>query len=247
MVSGNDGRTLFTGYMPYLVTGGVATTLAQNEIGTVLGGISDFDVYQARVAEGTVLQVSTSTPLTGPGQPGNPLDPLIRLYGPDGTLLAEDDNSGADGVNASLSYTVPAGGGGLYFIEVRASGATPAPTRGEYVLTVQGGGRTACRLSWSPPPPRSTGPPQRGAHDADGDLQHQRPAHLAERLRPERGRDAAGNGHRRIAGRRRSPFLPRIDGLAAFCSSPPGQSWPPTGRPSRLLSGRPRSTRSGRA
>src|SRR5262249_25667372 len=70
--------------------------------------------------------------------PVNGLDPMIRLYDSAGHLLASDDNSGSGGRNASLSYRVPTGKGGVYYAEVLASLATAKPTSGDYVLSVKG-------------------------------------------------------------------------------------------------------------
>jgi hypothetical protein len=104
-----------------------------------LGGNDAQDVYEVSAAAGQTLTITTATPFPGPGQFVNTLDPMINLYAPNGSLVASDDNSAADGRNTQLSYVVPAGAGGLYFIQVQPSPLTPSPTSGEYMLTVTGG------------------------------------------------------------------------------------------------------------
>jgi methionine-rich copper-binding protein CopC len=111
---------------------GVATALGY------LGGANPVDTYEVSAVPGQILQIGTATPGAGAGEFRNALDPMVSLYGPTGNLLASDDNSAPDGRNALVSYAVPAEGGGLYFLEVRPSPLTPAPTAGEYVLTAQG-------------------------------------------------------------------------------------------------------------
>ena len=107
----------------------------------VLGHISsgtDVNVYEVQMNGGTVLQPSTTTPGDGSGQPQNVLDPQVQVFNSAGTLIAADDNSATDGRNAQLSYAVPAGSGGTYYIEVSSSPLTAPPTVGDYVLTVIG-------------------------------------------------------------------------------------------------------------
>ncbi len=96
------------------------------------------DFYKVNLLENTTLEVETSTPAGGPGEFVNLLNPLIRLYDADGNVVASDDDS-AEGPNAKLSYPVPVGAAGTYFIEVSPSDATEEPTRGEYILAVTGG------------------------------------------------------------------------------------------------------------
>jgi hypothetical protein len=64
------------------------------------------DWYSLEVAEPTTLTITTTTPGDGTGEFSNTLDPMIALYAPDGTWLADDDNSAADGRNAELVYSV---------------------------------------------------------------------------------------------------------------------------------------------
>jgi subtilisin family serine protease len=100
------------------------------------------DIYQVTLAEGGALNLATLTPLGGL----NGLDPMINVYDSSETLVASDDNSAADGRNAQLTYTVPSGAAGTYFIEIVPSNATASPTGGEYVLAID-----------APPPPPAPG------------------------------------------------------------------------------------------
>ena len=83
------------------------------------------------------LQFVTSTPGDDvTGNPFNTVDPKLRLLDANGSPLASDDNSAADGRNAFLQYVAPTTG--TYFIEVSA-----ATTGGEYVLTMNANAATA--------------------------------------------------------------------------------------------------------
>jgi len=90
-----------------------------------------------------VLVITTSTPGGGPGEPVNTLDPELKLFDPTGAQVAADQDGAADGVNARIEYSVGAGAGGTYRVQVLAelvgrdytlavTGATgvlnPAPT-----------------------------------------------------------------------------------------------------------------------
>jgi hypothetical protein len=97
--------------------------------GSALGAIGGAeDWYQVTLAAGAVITVSTATPGSPTGQFPNALDPVIELYDPSNTLVASDDNSAADGRNATLTTTatVP----GSYRIRITGAGGTT----GEYVL-----------------------------------------------------------------------------------------------------------------
>ncbi len=95
------------------------------------------DHYAIHVGAGDRVELSTGTPQSAAGLLPDPLDPRIELYDPHGARVAEDDNSGPDGRNASVGYTateagnytvrvVAAQGSGEYLL--RASGATaPRP------------------------------------------------------------------------------------------------------------------------
>jgi hypothetical protein len=110
-------------------------TYSANTGGT---SVKDYDFYRVTVGAGKTLQVATATPANQGGQFVNNLDPMVLIFNATGVLVASDDNSGPDGRNALASYTVPAGAGGTYYIEVLPSAATAQPTGGEYILTVKG-------------------------------------------------------------------------------------------------------------
>ncbi|MBN2474707.1 MAG: pre-peptidase C-terminal domain-containing protein [Pirellulales bacterium] len=91
-----------------------------------------YDEFKVQVNAGDWLVVQTATPADGPGQFDNGLDPILQLYAPDGTLLAQNDNGAADGRNARLEHTAAVSG--TYRIRVLAA----EDTHGEYVLNVEG-------------------------------------------------------------------------------------------------------------
>ncbi len=124
---------------------GVYPFLGQDRllVGDTAGGLfvlalGDVDTYAVTLAEGATLTLQTQTPAGGPGEFVNTLNPRVRVFDAAGNLVAEDDDSAADGRNALLSFPVPEGGAGTYFIEVSISLATETPTRGEYLLLVGG-------------------------------------------------------------------------------------------------------------
>ena len=93
----------------------------------------DEDAYSFTANAGDVLSITTATPGDGSGEPVNGLDPALLLYAPGGSLVAQDLNGAADGRNAVLNYTVPAGQSGVYCVLVRA---TAGP--GDYTVNVAG-------------------------------------------------------------------------------------------------------------
>jgi hypothetical protein len=123
------------------------------------GTTSDF--YQVTLAAGQPLEVETATPAGGAGEFPNSLDPVIRVYNSAGVLVASDDNS-VDGRNARVKYNVPKGAGGVYYVEVASSSATPELTAGEYLLSVKGNTATAsgAARSATPAPASGTSLPQ---------------------------------------------------------------------------------------
>jgi hypothetical protein len=129
LVVGNSGRTIFSGFMPYLAPAATATHLAQNEISFILGGITVEDWYSEQAAEGQTLNLFTVTPGAGPNGWGNTLSLHLQLFDPSGTLVAEGVKR-PDGRNEQIIYTVPTGAAGLYTIRVMAENGT----RGEYFL-----------------------------------------------------------------------------------------------------------------
>ena len=91
------------------------------------------DSYTIDLVEGQTVSIATQTPFdTASGSILTNLDPLLTIYDPLGGLVVADDNSAADGRNASITFTV--GSTGTFRIEVGAgSGA------GTYVLDVDAG------------------------------------------------------------------------------------------------------------
>jgi pre-peptidase len=89
----------------------------------------DHDAYQFAVNAGATITASTATPAVGATALANHLDPRLELYGPDGTLIASDDDSGT-GSNAAISHVASAGGS--YTLRV----LPVAASAGDYVLTL---------------------------------------------------------------------------------------------------------------
>ncbi|HUR55183.1 MAG TPA: pre-peptidase C-terminal domain-containing protein, partial [Gemmataceae bacterium] len=115
------------------------------------------DFYRVTVDGGQMLEVATATPGGGAGAFTNLLDPVIRVYNSAGVLVASNDNGAPDGRNAQLTYKVPKGAGGTYFIEVTSAASAAGFSSGEYVLSVKGntaqyvGGATHARASVGAP------------------------------------------------------------------------------------------------
>lgn len=130
-----DGDDLLVGAYGY----GADVGAAFDSDGVTQNGSAHFfvlpevkDDYSIAARAGDVLTITTATPGDGPNQFVNLLDPIIELYGPDGSLLAANDNGAPDGRNALLTYTAPADG--FYSVRLRAAGTNG----GEYVLRVSG-------------------------------------------------------------------------------------------------------------
>jgi hypothetical protein len=87
------------------------------------------DWYQVTLNAGDHLTVATTTPGGAPGEFTNSLDPAVALFDPSNILLASDDNSGPDGRNAKLTFTIASGG--VYRIRISAVGGTT----GEYTIS----------------------------------------------------------------------------------------------------------------
>src|SRR5262249_28810375 len=111
-------------------------TYQSNTAGT---SVRDHDFYRVTVEANRLLEVEAEVPAHNGGEFVNLLDPMVRLYRADGTLVAQDDNSGSNG-NASLSYRVPQGAGGTYYIEVLPPTAPATPPKGEDLLNVKHAG-----------------------------------------------------------------------------------------------------------
>ncbi len=104
-----------------------------------LDAIPESDWYQFEVDAGETFAIETFTPFGDAGMPENALDPFLELYAPDGTLLAQDDNSGTDGRNATITHTASAAG--AYRVRTYPANGT----EGDYVVSVS--------------PPNNTGDP----------------------------------------------------------------------------------------
>ena len=142
-------------YQATVVTGGTFDAEPNDSFATAqpltagtsaLGAISgNDDWYQINLAAGAALTLSTTTPGGGPGEFGNTLDPQIDLFDPSGNLIASDDNSAADGRNATLtrtaavagSYRVHVGGTlstGEYTLNTSVVNVAPPPQVGSVVV-----------------------------------------------------------------------------------------------------------------
>jgi methionine-rich copper-binding protein CopC len=87
------------------------------------------DWYSVALTSGETIQLATSTPGDGPGEFNNTFDPHIVLEDASGNVLATGTD-GADGRNETLSFTVPTGNTGTYYIVVTGDNLT----QGEYFL-----------------------------------------------------------------------------------------------------------------
>lgn len=110
-------------------------------------GAPTTDFYEVSGLRNQTLEFETLTPGDLSGEFRNGLDSLLRLYDATGRLLASNDNGGADGRNAKLSYTVPglprgireivaSTTGARFYLEV-ASGASNGISHGEYILSAK--------------------------------------------------------------------------------------------------------------
>ncbi len=117
-----------------LLSGGPDQLLEQ-AVAWAAGGVGA-QRFTFAASEGAELQISTQLLGEGLGQPDNTLDPGLELFYLDGAHpdvpVASDDNS-ADGVNALLSYVVPAGAGGTYMVRLRS-----VVGEGDYLVSVSG-------------------------------------------------------------------------------------------------------------
>jgi hypothetical protein len=101
-------------------------------LGLVLGHVdTETDVYAFEPLGGFAL-LSTATPLDGPNDLVNLLDPQLDFYDPDGQLIVSNDNGAGDGRNASITQMGLTSG--VHQIYVSDAGATG----GDYVLLNQG-------------------------------------------------------------------------------------------------------------
>jgi hypothetical protein len=131
-VYARDGTFLRSFATPYGVS-----ALGGDDVGTAQ------DVYRLTLDGGKKIEVSTLTPADGTGEFVNNLDLMVSIFDASGQLVATADNTATDGRNVdALKYTVPKNGGGTFYIVVAPSTATPHPTQGEYVISVDSAGIT---------------------------------------------------------------------------------------------------------
>ena len=90
------------------------------------------DVFHFQASAGDQLQLQTTTPTEKTYFYPTSLDPLVRLIGPDGTVVAEDDNGAQDGLNSLINFSVSEPG--TYTVEVISS----TYSSGEYLLELTG-------------------------------------------------------------------------------------------------------------
>lgn len=90
------------------------------------------DFYQFQASAGDQLQIQTTAPTEKTYfYPAN-LDPIVRLIGPDGTVIAEDDNGAQDGLNSLLDFSVSESG--TYTVQL----VSASYSSGEYLLEMTG-------------------------------------------------------------------------------------------------------------
>ncbi|MEM9185591.1 MAG: hypothetical protein AAGB00_03755 [Planctomycetota bacterium] len=111
--------------------GGATEGMTAAESSQVVNFLADIDTYSLAVESGDTVIASTGTPAGGADGFVNLLDPRIELLDPNGDLVAADDNSAADGVNAIAAHQ--AGMTGIYTVRVLGAGIVG----GEYTLDVE--------------------------------------------------------------------------------------------------------------
>jgi len=117
----------------FLDTSNVPNEFVGTEKSTRLAPRTSSDFYRINASGGATLEIETSLPAAKSGEFANGLDPVIRLYDSAGNLVASNDNGESDHRNAKLTYKVPKGAAGAYYVEVGAAGSTA----GEYVVSVK--------------------------------------------------------------------------------------------------------------
>src|SRR5262249_13232267 len=80
-------------------------------------------LFQFQASAGDPLVLTRTTPGGGRGEPVNTFDPRLTLMGPTGATITSNDNGAADGRNARIAYTVPAGAGGIYTVRLDGTGS----------------------------------------------------------------------------------------------------------------------------
>lgn len=95
----------------------------------VLAPAGDRDWYRINLTEGQGMRVALNTSEIGGGLG----DPMLALYGPDGTQLASDDDGG-EGLNSWLEFS--AATAGAYYLEVRGFSED---AEGRYAISITPG------------------------------------------------------------------------------------------------------------
>jgi hypothetical protein len=90
---------------------------------------SSVEWYRFTAADGQNLSLATYTPGDSGAAFVNPLAPHIQLYSADGTLVASGV-VGNDGRNELITYTIPPGAGGTYYLRIVSANGQP----GEFFL-----------------------------------------------------------------------------------------------------------------
>jgi methionine-rich copper-binding protein CopC len=130
-----DPNTLaFIQRLPVAVQGFVSG-LAGDGLGSAAAST---DYYSFNASAGDSLVINTTTPAGGSGEFENDFYPALTLYNSSGQQVAFEQGNAADGRNSTISYPVPAGAGGTYYVEVSQATNTPTLTVGEYGLVVSG-------------------------------------------------------------------------------------------------------------
>ena len=127
---GNDDQISGTAHLPddYGASAHASGVLSLNAtLAARLERVGDVDWFRADLATG-VYAIDVQGASTQRGTLG---DPMVSLYAADGSLLAQDDDSGA-GFNALLEYAVLRPGS--YFVAVSAPSTSPAGTAGTYAV-----------------------------------------------------------------------------------------------------------------
>src|SRR5262249_3485324 len=94
------------------------------------GEANESDWYSLTADDGDQIILTTSTPSDQGGEFHNTLDPHIELYASDGTTLLATGTVLGDGRNEQISFTVPSGSGGTFYVRVGSDNGTT----GEYFL-----------------------------------------------------------------------------------------------------------------
>jgi subtilisin family serine protease len=102
-----------------------------------LATASSVEWYHFTAVAGQNLSLATYTPGDEGGAFANLLAPHIELYSADGTLVASGV-VGADGHNEQITYSVPSGAGGTYYLRIVSANGQP----GEFFLDPEETGAT---------------------------------------------------------------------------------------------------------